>query len=258
MRLSLTSLRNAVVLIAVAAGINGCNGENVLDCFQNAGDLIQEEVAVDPFTRITVFENVTLVLSQGPEQRVVIETGEFLRPEVRARVEDGTLILTDNNDCNLFRAYGLTTIYVTAPNIDTLRSSTGFPIRSEGTLAYNSLSLISESFNNPETETTDGSFDLDLATQNLSIVANGIAYFQLRGTTNNLNVTISAGDSRVEAENLLAQEVNLNHRGSNNIRINPQDALRGVIRGTGDVVSFNRPPTVEVEEIYRGRLIFRD
>ncbi|MBT8321688.1 MAG: DUF2807 domain-containing protein, partial [Eudoraea sp.] len=237
---------------------NGCNGENVLDCFQNAGDLVQEEILVDPFTNITVFENVSLVLSQGPVQRVLIETGEFLRPEVNARVENGTLLLTDTNDCNLFRDYGLTTVYVTAPNIETMRSSTGFPISSEGTLAYNSLSLISESFNNPETETTDGSFDLDVATQNLSIVANGIAYFQLRGTTNVLNVTIAAGDSRVEAENLLAQEVILNHRGSNDIRINPQDAVRGVIRGTGDVVSFNRPPTVEVEEIYRGRLIFRD
>ena len=258
MRISLTGLRNIAVLLVVAVGVNGCNGENVLDCFQNAGDLIQEEVTVDPFTKITVFENVTLVLSQGSEQRVLIETGEYLRPEVNAQVVDGILMLTDTNDCNLFREYGLTTVYVTAPNIDTIRSSTGFPISSEGTLAYNSLSLISESFNSPETETTDGSFDLDVATQNLSIVANGIAYFQLRGTANNMNVTIAAGDSRIEAENLLAQEVSLNHRGSNDIRINPQEVLRGVIRGTGDVVSFNRPPIVEVEEIYRGRLIFRD
>ena len=258
MRIGLKKIINSFLISALLIVSIGCNGENVLDCFQNAGDLIQEEVTLDPFTKIIVFENVSLVLSQGPEQRVIIETGEFLRPEVGAKVEDGTLILTDTNDCNFFRAYGLTTIYVTAPDVDTIRSSTGFPIRSEGTLAYTSLSLISESFNNPETETTDGSFELDLATENLSIVANGIAYFQLSGTTDNLDITIAAGDSRVEAENLLAQEVNLNHRGSNNIRINPQEALRGIIRGTGDVVSFNRPPIVEVEEIFRGRLIFRD
>ncbi len=251
-------IKNRLLPIALAILVYGCNGENVLDCLQNAGDLIQEEVAVDAFTNITVFENVTLVLRQGPEQQVLIETGEFLRPEVSAEVEDGTLILTDTNDCNFFRAYGLTTIYVTSPNIETIRSSTGFPIRSEGTLAYTSLSLISESFNNPETETTDGSFELNVATNNLRVVANGIAYFQLSGTTDNLNVTIAAGDSRVEAENLIAQEVTINHRGSNNMRINPQQALRGVIRGTGDVVSFNRPPIIEVDEIFRGRLIFRD
>ena len=236
----------------------GCRGENAIDCFQASGDLVREEVAVPDFTRITVFENVTLVLRQGPEQRVEIETGEFLKPEVSAEVEGETLILKDTNDCNFFRDYGTTTIYVTAPDIQVLRSSTGFPIRSDGVLGYDSLSLISESFNDPEAETTDGSFDLDVATQNLSVTANGIAYFELRGTTGNLSITIAAGDSRVEAENLVAQTVSLNHRGTNNIRINPQESLTGVIRGTGDVVSFNRPTFVDIEELFRGRLIFKD
>ncbi len=247
-----------VLVLFVSMGFGGCNGENVLDCFQNAGELVQEEIALPAFSRITVFENVTLVLRQGPEQRVLIETGEFLRPEVQARVEGETLLLTDTNDCNLFRAYGLTTVYVTAPNIEVIRSSTGFPISSDGVLAYDTLSLVSESFNNPETETTDGSFVLDVATQNLNVLANGIAYFNLRGTTQNLDVTIAAGDSRVEAENLVAENVTLNHRGSNNIRINPQQSLTGIIRGTGDVVSFNRPPNISIEELFRGRLIFRD
>ena len=238
--------------------LSGCRGENALDCFQASGDLVRDEVVVPRFTRITVFENVTLVLRQGVEQRVEIETGEYLRPEVSAEVEGETLLLKDTNDCNFFREYGTTIVYVTAPNIEAIRSSTGFPIRSEGALGYNSLSLISESFNNPEAETTDGSFELELATQNLNIVSNGIAYFQLSGTTQNLNITIAAGDSRVEAENLLAEEVTVNHRGTNDIRINPQQSLTGVIRGTGDVVSFNRPPNVDIEELYRGRLIFRD
>lgn len=257
-RLLFIRLKGWVLLLLVATLVNGCNGENVLDCFQNAGDLIQDEVTVSPFTNITVLDNVTLVLRQGPEQRVLIETGEYLRPEVSARVEDGTLILEDTNNCNLFRAYGLTTIYVTAPEIENIRSSTGFPIRSEGTLAYESLSLISESFVNPDTDTTDGTFEVDVATQELSIVANGLAYFKISGTTDFLDVDISSGDSRVEAETLLAGEVLFNQRGSNDIRINPQEALRGIIRGTGDVVSFNRPPIVEVELVYGGRLIFRN
>lgn len=246
------------ILFVLAGLFLGCRGDNVLDCFQASGDIVRDVVEVPNFTRITVFENVTLVLRQGPEQRVEIETGEFLRPEVSASVEGETLILRDTNDCNFFREYGTTVIYVTAPEIEAIRSSTGFPIRSDGVLAFTSLSLISESFNDPEAETTDGSFELDLATQNVSIVANGIAYFKLSGTTDNLNVTIAAGDSRVEAEALVAQDVSLNHRGTNNILINPQQSLTGVIRGTGDVISFTRPPLVDVEELFRGRLIFRD
>lgn len=236
---------------------SSCNSESAPDCFQNAGALIREEVSVSEFSEITVFENVSLVLKQGATQKVEIETGEVLRNEVTAEVEGDRLLLRDTNDCNYFREYGLTTIYITSPNITEIRSSTGWPIRSDGILVYPSLNLLSESFVNPESETTDGEFDLEVDVQTLSIVVNGIAYFKLKGSTENFNLTIAAGDSRIEAENLLAQSVDLNHRGSNDMFVNPQMSIKGVIRGTGDVIISNRPDEVDVEELYKGRLIFK-
>ncbi len=247
-----------VILYCIGMLVLGCNTEDGFDCFQNSGDLVRDIVAVPDFTQITVFENVQLVLRQGPETEVMIETGEFLRSDVSAVVDGDRLVLRDENGCNLFRDFGLTTIFVTAPNITEIRSSTGFPIRSEGTLSYSNLTLLSESFIDETAETTDGEFDLDLDAENLSVVVNGIAFFQLRGTVENVNITIAAGDSRIEAESLVAQNVMLNHRGSNTMFVNPQQSLRGVIRGNGDVISVNEPPIVEVEEIFRGRLIFRD
>ena len=235
-----------------------CNGDNVPDCFQNAGDLIKDTVEVPSFSRITVFENINLVLIQGEEQKVEVETGEFLRNEVSAKVEENRLILRNENGCNFIRDYGLTTIYVTSPNISEVRSSTGLLVSSDGVLNYPELALISESFVNPETETTDGSFDLEVDSGIVRIVVNGIAFFKLRGQTDNLNITIAAGDSRVEAVDLIAQNVAIDHRGSNDVFVNPQQRISGVIQGTGDVVSNNRPPEVEVEELFNGRLIFTD
>ena len=246
------------VLLCAVLIFSSCNGENVPDCFKNEGDLVREEVPVPFFDRITVFEGVEMILRPGSEQRVEIETGEFLRKEVSAEVEDGRLILRDNNGCNLFREYNVTKIYVTTPDLTEIRSSTGYPIRSSGPLPFSDIRLISESFSDPEAETTDGSFDLEFNSQSVRIVVNGIAYFKLSGNTENLNIQIAAGDSRIEAENLVAQNVNVDHRGSNDIRINPQLSLQGVIRGTGDVVSFNRPGIVDVEVLYRGQLIFED
>ena len=235
-----------------------CNTENAPDCFQNAGDLVRVEVSLPSFTTITVFERVALVLREGPEQTVEIETGEFLLNEVSAQVEGNRLLLRNDNNCNLFRDFELTTIYVTAPNITEIRSSTGLPITSEGTLGFPSLQLLSESFASDETDTTSGSFDLQVAAQDIAITTNGIAFFQLGGTTDNLNITIAAGDSRMALENLTTQNVRLNHRGSNDILVNPQEVLQGVIRGNGNVISFNRPPIIDVEEIFNGKLIFRD
>lgn len=199
-----------------------------------------------------------MVLKEGLQLKVEVETGEFLRNEVTVEVEGDRLVLRNTNDCNYVRDYGLTTVYVTSPNITELRSSTGQPIQSDGVLNYSNLTLISESFLNPESETTDGEFELELNSENINIIVNGITYFRLKGVTINLNIQIAAGDSRIEAENLLAEAVSINHRGTNDIYISPQQSLTGVIRGTGDVISNNRPPEVEVEELFNGRLIFRD
>nr|WP_297916614.1 head GIN domain-containing protein [uncultured Allomuricauda sp.] len=235
-----------------------CNGENVPDCFQNSGDLVRMDVDVADFSKITVFERLNLVLRQGEEQKVEIESGEFLLNEISAQVENDRLVVRNENGCNFVRDFGLSTIYVTSPNITEIRSSTGLLISSDGVLSYPNLTLLSESFANPETETTDGSFDLTLDVEQISIVVNGIAFFQLEGFAETLDVSIAAGDSRVEAQNLIAQQVELDHRGTNDIFINPQESVMGVIRGTGDVISNNRPPLVSVEEIFNGRLIFRD
>ena len=147
---------------------------------------------------------------------------------------------------------------MTAPDLNEIRSSTGWPIESDGVLEYPEMSLFSESFLDPEALTTDGSFDLELNTQNLNVVVNGIAYFKLRGNTENLNLIVAAGDSRVEAEQLIAQSVTLDHRGSNDLLIQPLQSLKGVIRGTGNVLSYFRPPVVEVDILYKGRLEYKD
>ncbi|MCM4169442.1 hypothetical protein KCTC52924_00477 [Arenibacter antarcticus] len=246
------------VLMVLPILVWNCNSENASDCFQNAGSITKETVEVPEFTKITVYENVQLTIKQGATTKVEVETGKYLRNDVSVTVEEGRLLLRDTNSCNFTRKYGITHVYVTVPNLTEVRSSTGMAIKSDGVLAFPNLELISESFNDPEAKFTSGEFNLDLDTQKVSIVSNGISYYNLRGKTNNLSILFAAGDSRLEAESLMANTVNFNHRGSNDMRINPQISLKGTLRGTGDVVSFNRPAEVDVEQLYKGALIFID
>ena len=247
-----------LILVIVFTLFGGGCGPNSPDCFQASGDIEQVQLEVPEFSNITVFENIQLVLRYGPQQEVVLETGANLRSDISAEVVEGTLELRDTNSCNYFRGYGRTTFYVTTPDLRVLRSSTGWSIRSDGILPFSDLSLFSESFTNPETETTDGSFDLEVAVERLRVVSNGIAYFKLRGQAGELSVTIAAGDSRVDAMDLVSETVQVSHRGSNDISVRPLERISGVINGYGDVLSYERPPEVMVEETFRGRLIFID
>jgi hypothetical protein len=38
--------------------------------------------------------------------------------------------------------------------------------------------------------------------------------------------------------------------------VNPQLSLTGILRGTGNLISVNEPPMVDVERIYTGQLFF--
>jgi hypothetical protein len=78
----------------------------------------------------------------------------------------------------------------------------------------------------------------------------------ISGFVNNLFIGFYSGDARFEGANLVAQNIDIFQRSSNDMIVNPQQSLTGEIRGTGDVISLNRPPIIDIEEFYTGKLIF--
>ncbi|CAH8286720.1 putative autotransporter adhesin-like protein [Mariniflexile fucanivorans] len=232
-----------------------CNSENAGDCFQTTGTIIQQEISVSAFDKILVNRDVELIIKEGLEQKVIIETGKNLINDVEAVVLDGRLILTDNNSCNYVRDYGVTKIYVTSQNITEIRSSTQYDVSSDGVLTYPALTILAEDYNAPDSFTS-GNFRLQIDNDNFNLVFNNLSNCYISGNTNNLNITFAAGTSRFEGANLIAQNVVLWNRSSNDMIVNPQQSIIGTISGTGNIISVTTPPIIDVQELYKGRLIF--
>ena len=233
-----------------------CDSENAVDCFQRTGDIVTINAEVGDFTRILVNPNVEMILKQGDETSVIIQSGDNLIDEVSAIVKEDQLILENTNDCNFVRSFNQTKVFVTAPNITEIRSATQFDISSDGILSYPSIKLLSEDFLE-NTGNTTGTFHLQIDNQNLQVISNNIASYFISGKTLSLNVSFVSGTGRFEGMDLVADEVTVFHRGTNKIIVNPQISITGEIRSTGDVVAVNRPPLVEVQEFFSGRLIIQ-
>lgn len=234
--------------------IFACDSENASDCFQKTGKIIQDEVTLVAFNKILVNRDIELIVKEGA-QKVVIETGENLVNDITAVVVDNQLILTDNNTCNYVRNYGVTKVYVTAPNISEIRSSTQYDISSDGILTYPDLTILSEDFGAPGT-ITNGNFRLQIDNNSFRLVFNNLSNCFVSGNTNNLHITFASGNGRFEGENLNAQNIQIWHRGTNDMIVNPMQRIQGIISSVGNVISKNRPNKVIVEELYKGRLIF--
>ena len=242
--------------IVIATILLSCNAKVMPDCLQNSGPIIQMEFNVDAFSKIVVFERVQLILKEASEQKIVVETGKYLRDEITVNVVDDQLILRNNNACNISRDYGITKIYVSAPNITEIRSSTGLPVLSDGVLNYPNLTLVSEDFEAEGLYHTDGNFRLDVNCTNLNVINNNLSHMFLNGTVESLFIGFYSGNSRFEGRNLIAQNIKIFQRSSNDMILNPQASLTGEIRSTGNVLVLKEPPVLDVQTYYTGRLIF--
>lgn len=248
-------MKNIVYILLILL-FAGCNSDSGWDCIQNAGDIVQKEESMPPFSKIVVWERVKLFVQQGDEQKVIVESGENLMNDIQVFVTNGKLEIHNNNSCNLTRDYGLTKVYVTSPNITEIRSSTGLLVESVGVLRYPSLALLSEDQHNEDEYHIDGDFKLDLEVENLNIVANGLSKFYLSGSATNASFGLYASDCRIYSENLTVQKLYVYHRSTGPMVVNPEQSINGKIVSLGNIISKNRPPIVQVEELYRGKLIF--
>ncbi|WP_339609981.1 head GIN domain-containing protein [uncultured Planktosalinus sp.] len=244
---------NFLVLLFVFAA---CESDGSWDCIKASGTIIQEEIMLESFEKLDVRHRVQLIVNQGDEQKVVLETGEHLKEKISFQVENGTLQINNDNTCNLVRDYGITKVYVTSPNISQIRNGSGLAVLSEGVLAFPTLALLSEDTSVAGTIHTVGDFHLQLDVQSLTIVANNKSNFFLSGAAETATFGFYSGDGRLEATNLTIQNLNIFQRSSNKMFVHPRQSLRGEIRGVGDVISVHQPPVVEVEEFFTGRLIF--
>ncbi|UMB60140.1 DUF2807 domain-containing protein [Lutibacter sp. A80] len=232
----------------------GCNSEDAGDCIQTAGEIIQKEYEVATFTKIHINKKIELIIKEGPTQKVIVETGKNLMPDIEVEVIDGKIFLTNHNTCNFFRDYGITKVYITSPDISEIRNASELNVTSDGVLTYPKLYLESTGVKNEFLSIGDWYLNID--NESLTILSNGIPNFYINGTSNNLTLYFSDGDSRFEGQNFKVQNINFSHVSSNDILVYPIESLKGTIHSVGNVTAYNKPPIVEVEVLSEGKLTF--
>ena len=257
MKLKRTYFFRMLGLLLLPLFISSCDKEDGPDCFQTTGAIVQKEIELAAFNEIIVYDRINLFIAQGPEQEIVIESGKNLISGVSAEVQDNRLILKNSDKCNLFREYNLTSVYVTVPNLTWIQNAGNTVVESVGELHFPKIWLRSLNQEDTKGVYTNGDFRLNLVSESIRVTGDDFSNFFLSGRTDYLKLYIAAGDGRVEAQDLEAGAVEIQHRGTNKLFVNPQQVLKGEIRSTGDVISVNRPPVVEVETFYTGKLIFR-
>ena len=248
-------MKKFVWFIALILVFNSC--EKPSDCVESTGDIILKEVAVQPFKRIKVYRGIEVVITQGAEYKVQIQAGENFIDNVEVQQNGDQLIFKDDASCNWVRTYGTTKILVTTPTLEEVYSKTERNISSNGVLTFDNLTFTSFD-KDADGETGAGTGDFIIAVNNttLTINNNNVSRFYLSGQTTNANLNFYFGDGRIEAANLIAENVVVYHRGSNDMIVHPVQSITGVMNSTGNIILMNVPLIDNVSQLYSGHEVY--
>lgn len=243
------------LILATSCGISE-------DCFKGNGNQITRTFPLDSFSTIKVYDGVGLVVKEGPNYEVKITTSDHIIDDLDIQRNGKMLIVQDNSTCNIARDYGQTTVFVTIPDGTILpliqelelHCKTEQKIQSEGVLHSPIIRLFSIGDDGDGAGT--GDFHLAIDNGQFVVESNNVSNFYINGHCNEMLLNFYFGNGRFYGENLQVENIKVFHRGSNDMMVYPVQKIEGTIFATGNVVLENVPPIIDVEEVFRGRVIY--
>ena len=90
-----------VFSLVLFAMLCSCNKESAPDFIQTTGEITIEERTLENFNELEVFNTINVLIVPDTVNKVVIEAGENLIPDIVTTVKEGKLILKNTNKFNL-------------------------------------------------------------------------------------------------------------------------------------------------------------
>jgi hypothetical protein len=228
------------------------------DCVKSSGPIATKSIDLEgqTFSKIIVNRGIALVVAQGSEYSVTVKAGQNLVDDIQVSIENQMLTVKDNTSCNWTREYGQTTVYITAPDLTHIHSKTELEITSVGVLSFPHLRLYAMDILDGYKGVGNGDFRLEVNCPNLTIENNDLSRYYIRGSVQNLWVNFYEWGGIFYGQELVANAIQVYHRGSNDMYLHPVESITGSIYNLGNIYCSPRPPIVNVQEYYRGRIIF--
>jgi hypothetical protein len=187
------------------------------------GNVIKQDRAVSSFTEIEISGMFDVIITQGDQEKVTVETDANLQEYVITKNDGATLIL--ENGSAKFEKITKMRVFVVVKDIDRIKTNGVGDLTSESTIKSSKLVLNIGSV---------GDADLEVDCNELEVKHHGVGDLKLKGSSHNAVIRSSAvGDLR--AYELAVATMNIKHCGVGDASINVSEDLTVDFTGVGDV-----------------------
>lgn len=230
---------NIITAIGASLLLSACNlnintGEN-----GNGKVVTQERNVNEDFTQVRGSAGLDVYLTQGNENKIVVEADENLQQYIETDVENGKLHVTTSENIGRSKAKK---VYVTFKKLNTVEASSGADVTGNSVIKSENLSLKSSS---------GADLKVEIFAKNLTAKTSSGADLVVSGKASSLNADASSG-SELNAKELLVISCNAEASSGAEVTVNVKDNLETNVSSGGDVNYYGNPVSVNSNKSHSG------
>lgn len=225
-----------IIATVTALLFASCNFTD-MKTIEGSGNVTTEKRIVQgDFKKVSVSNAIDVVIEQSDKTEIIVEADDNLQKEIKTTVENGTLVIS----CEFTSFQNVTKkkVIVKMPVIDELEASSASTVTSTAVLRGTKIKLDASSAATMNVNIESDEIDLDTDSAG-SITIEGKA----------LKVKSSASSAAsIEAEKLLANEIEADADSGASINIHPIVSLKAKANSGGSINYEGSPKTIEKSE----------
>lgn len=221
-------------LFLSACNINISTGEN------GNGNVVTEEREVTAdFTEVRGSAGLDVSLTQGSENKIVVEADENLLQYIETNIEEGKLHVTTSENIGRSKAKN---VYVTYKSLDNVEASSGADVTVNSVLKSQNLSLKSSS---------GAALEVEIFAQHLTARTSSGSEMKVSGKASTLNADASSG-SELDAKELLVLNCTAEASSGAEVTVNVKENLETNVSSGGDINFYGDPISVNSNKSHSG------
>ncbi len=193
-------------------------------------DVVKENRITDSFNKIEADNYFNIILEQGVESEVTVETSKHFQNSVRTKVVNGTLMLSANSSPRV----KVLNVYISSPRIREITLNGNSSLKSKGIIEQFELSL--------KTYGTS-MLDLEIKVDDLVTESHGASEIILKGDVKN-HIAELNGASKLIADKLLAENTTIETNSTAKAYVNTENRLDITSNENSRVEYGNKPHKV--------------
>jgi hypothetical protein len=230
---------NFIIALGAALILSACN-LNINTGEKGNGKVVTEEREVTAdFTEVRGSAGLDVYLTQGDENKIVVEADENLLQYIETDIEGGKLHVTTSENIGHSKAKK---VYVTFKELNTVEASSGADVTGNSVIKSQNLSLKSSS---------GADLEVEVFAQEIIAKTSSGADLKVSGKATSLNADASSG-SELDAKELLVINCIAEASSGAEVTVNVHDKLETHVSSGGDINYYGNPVSVNSNKSHSG------